>query len=180
EGQTMDINARKKDEITEEEYMEIITKKTGYYLAVSMIGGAIIANVQDEIIHSLVEYGKFVGPLFQIRDDMLDLTKGKGREEIGCDIREGKKSIFVVYVLSKCTKEEKNKLLEILRKGHEETTKADISWGIELFKKYDAFDYAQRKIDFLLAQAKGAVSNLPAETCKILSDFAEFMAKREF
>ena len=56
------------------------------------------------------------GPAFQITDDLLDLTSGKGRGEIGRDIKEGKRSMLVVYCLQKCNSSERKKLLEILNK----------------------------------------------------------------
>ena len=113
EGQTLDINLRNNNNPTEKEYIESIQHKTARYLTMPIIGGAIVAG-RDDLKDKLLDFGKKAGLAFQITDDILDLTEGKGRGEIGRDIKEGKRSIMVVHFLSKCSKEEKNKLLNIL------------------------------------------------------------------
>jgi geranylgeranyl pyrophosphate synthase len=179
EGQALDIESRSKDEITEEQYMQIVTKKTGRYLVAPIIGGAIVANADEKLIRTIEKFGKCAGPVFQMRDDILDMTIGKGRGEIGCDIKEGKRSFLVTYVASKCTLEERKRLYEILNTRREEKSENDVNWVIDLFKKYRAVDHATRKIDALVIQAKRAITNLPVELRNLLSAFIDFSAYRE-
>jgi geranylgeranyl diphosphate synthase, type I len=178
EGQTRDMNMREHEEPTEEEYMETVIGKTAHYLTVPMVGGAIVAG-KDEFVDSIVKYGSFVGPVFQITDDVLDLTEGKGRGEIGRDIKEGKKSILVVHCLTKATEEEKKTLLDVLKKSPEDTTDEDVLKVKELFEKHGSIKYAEEKAAALTKEAKAVTSGMPAELKDVLDTFADFLVKRE-
>jgi len=178
EGQAMDINFRSRRDVSEEEYMEMAKKKTGNYLVLPIIGGTIIAG-KEEYIETLRKFGEYIGPAFQIRDDLIDLTEGKGRGEIGCDIKEGKRSLLVIYTASRCNKEEKEKLYEILDKPREKTTKQDIEFVINLFKKYRAFEYAQNKAEGLIREGIKVIEKLPEEVKNFLESVAVFIVKRK-
>lgn len=177
-GQAMDIGARESDEITVEHYMRTVTEKTGYYLAYPIIGGAIISGASEETLKSLEDFGKYIGPVFQIADDILDLTEGKGREEIGCDIKEGKRSLLVALAASKCAPDEKERLFEILNKNREYTTETDISWVISLFEKYGIIEMTRMRAREMLDAAKSAIQNVPDELRENLSAAAEFFLER--
>lgn len=178
EGQAMEINTRERNALTEDEYIEIIRKKTGYYLTIPMIGAAIISRASNDVLGSIRRYGGFIGPAFQIRDDLIDLTTGKGRGEIGCDIKEGKRSFLVVYTMSRCTPQERHKLLEILDKPREEKTKGDIEWVISLFKKHNAVEIARKKTRELVEKGKKEVSHVPMKLKDLLCSFADFAIQR--
>ncbi len=178
-GQAMDIGARDTDEISVEQYMRTVTEKTGYYLAYPILGGAIISGASDETLKSLEEFGKYIGPVFQIADDILDLTEGKGREEIGCDIKEGKRSLLVALAASECSAEEKGRLFEILNKDREYTTDEDVSWVISLFERYQIIDKAKDRAREMLDSAKSSIQNVPEELRENLSAAAEFFLERK-
>jgi geranylgeranyl pyrophosphate synthase len=179
EGQAMDLNLRNNNNPTEEEYMKMVIGKTAYYLTIPMVGGAIIAGADDSLIEKLIEYGKYIGPAFQIKDDILDLTEGKGRDDIGNDIKEGKRSILVVYALERATEEERKKLLEILNKPREETTKEEVMWVIDLFKRTKAIERAEKKAEELASRAKDVIRDFPAELRNVLEVMADYMVKRK-
>jgi len=102
-GQAQDINALRSRDITIEQYLEIVTNKTGYYLAAPMLGGAMVAGASPQTLEAIRNLGKCVGPVFQIVDDSIDLTHGKGRETVGSDVREGKRSYLVAWAASKAS-----------------------------------------------------------------------------
>ena len=102
-GQAQDINALRSRDITIEQYLEIVTNKTAYYLAAPMLGGAMVAGATPQTLEAIRELGKCVGPVFQIVDDTIDLTHGKGRETVGSDVREGKRSYLVAWAASKAS-----------------------------------------------------------------------------
>ncbi len=179
EGQAMEMNLRKNNNPKEKEYMEMVTGKTAYYLAVPVVGGAIIAGANNDTIEKIREFGKYAGPVFQITDDLLDLTKGKGRKEIGRDIKEGKRSILVVHCLSRCNSAEKKRLLAILNKAVEKTTKNDVLYAKRLFEKYGSIGYAKNKAAKLANEAKNAANELPKGLKNILDSFADYLVERE-
>jgi geranylgeranyl diphosphate synthase type II len=143
-----------------------------------IIGAAIISNSAKSLVDSIRKYGFFVGPAFQIQDDILDLTEGKGRCEIGCDIKEGKRSFMVVHTAANCTLGEKKELFRILNKTREKKNAHDISRVIELFDKYEAIDSGQNEAKSLILRGKKEVANAPDRLRDVLHEFADYSIKR--
>jgi geranylgeranyl pyrophosphate synthase len=178
EGQDMDIRSRSTDILDEDGYMKTVQKKTGEYLILPIVGGAIISHASPKIIASLKKYGALVGPAFQIRDDIIDLTEGKGRGEKGCDIKEGKRSLLIVLVLSKCTKEEEIQLLRILNKQRGQKSQADVEWVNQLFSKYSIIDLAQQRAFDLADKSKEEIREFPKEFRLLLEQFSDYVVGR--
>lgn len=178
EGQAREINARTRRDVSEDEYIEIVRKKTAVYLIIPMIGAGIIADAPKSVLSAIRRYGDFVGPAFQIRDDVIDLTEGKGRGEKGCDIKEGKPSFLVVYTAARCNAEEKAKMFEVLNMPRKTKTVSDISWVSRLFERYNAINAAQAKAIELIDQGKKEISSLSIELKNILNGFADFVVER--
>ncbi len=178
EGQALDMNLRNNNNPTENEYLKTIQHKTARYLTMSVIGGAIIANRED-LINGLINFGKELGMAFQITDDVLDLTEGKGRGEIGRDIKEGKRSIMVVHCLSTCTKNEKYDLISILNKTPAETSLDDVLYAKSLFEKYGSIKYAQEKAEHYSEKAKIIADSMPTKLKEVLYFFADYIVKRK-
>jgi len=162
EGQALDIGARDRHDLTVDEYMHITIEKTGYYLACPAIGGAIVAGADEKTIAALEEFGKCIGPVFQITDDVIDLTEGKGRGGVkGSDIMEGKRSYLVVHAASKCTDAERKQLYQILDKPRSETTAKDVVWATGLFEKYGSIDAARKAGKEYLDRGRRVLEPLP-------------------
>ena len=178
EGQAMDVNFR--DAMpAEKDYIEMVTLKTAYYLTVPMVGGAMLAGADESLIKKLREFGMYAGPAFQIADDILDLTKGKGRGETGRDIKEGKKSILVIHSMGRCSSAERKKMLAILKKPAGKTTAKDVSFARSLFVKYGSVDYARKRSEELISKAKNTIKDFPEELRNILNEFADYLVRRE-
>ncbi len=178
EGQTLDMNLRKNNDPSEEEYMGMIELKTAYYLTLPMVGGAIIAG-KPELTDKIREFGLKVGPAFQMADDLLDLTKGKGRGETGSDIKEGKRSIMAVHCSSKCESKEKKRIFEILNKPREKTSKEDIDFVKRIFEKHGSPEYAKNKAKSLIEESKKITEGMPEKLRRILNQFAEYLVERK-
>jgi len=179
EGQALDLNARSDPQWGIEQYMCMAELKTGHYLVLGMIGGAIIAGASDETIHCLRRLGENMGPAFQIRDDTIDLTVGKGRGGVkGCDIREGKPSILYAHALSHSKPDEQAKLIEIMARSRETTTDADVEWVMSLYERSGSLKFASEKADKLTAQALEVIKALPAEQQESLRELVAYMVER--
>lgn len=179
EGQAKDMNMRDNDAPTEKDYMNTVTDKTAHYLTVPAVGGAILAGSDDALIRKIIRYGEFIGPGFQITDDVLDLTEGKGRGETGRDIKEGKKSIMIIHCLSKCSASERKKILTILAKPPQDTTDSDVQQVKTLFDRYGSADYAKRMAASLGEEAKKATKEMPPKLMEVLDAFSDYMIKRK-
>lgn len=176
-GQALDMNART-ERISIEHYMRIVTKKTGYYLAAPLVAGAIAANAAQGVEEALNSYGMFIGPMFQIRDDLIDLTHGKGREAIGSDVREGKRSFLAAYVFERAAAAEGDRLLEILDKPRAETTPEDVREALEIFERTGAMADARRVCTELTDNALKALDPLPGPLRLRLAAVTRFLADR--
>ena len=178
EGQTMEMNLRKNNNPSERDYIKMIEGKTAYYLTLPMVGGAIVSGRQ-ELVDKIREFGMRIGPAFQIADDLLDLTEGKGRGEIGSDIREGKRSIMAVHCSSKCSQNERKRLFGILNKPREKTTKKDILFVKSLFEKHGSIEYAKNRAKSLIGESKAVTKGLPENLKRILDQFADYLVERK-
>ncbi|NIQ05142.1 MAG: polyprenyl synthetase family protein [Candidatus Korarchaeota archaeon] len=181
EGQTMDMNFRHQEDISEEEYMEMVTRKTGDLVVVAAVGGAIIGEAPQEAQNALKKYSYTIGPAFQIRDDLLDYTKGKGRGgKIGNDVREGKRSLMVVHAFNHLTPEKKRELVRILDTPREETTREDVDRAKELMRSCGAFNHAEKKQKKLAKDAEEIVKkHIPQSNAEdLLLGLSQFLIKR--
>lgn len=113
EGQQWDIDFEKRDDVTENDYIEMIRLKTSVLLAASFKIGAILGGASSSDAQYLYSFGEKVGLAFQLQDDLLDVygdpkTFGK---KIGGDILCNKKT----YMLIKAFELADNKQKEILQ-----------------------------------------------------------------
>ncbi len=180
EGQAFDVDLREFDSASEQVYMESVKQKTGVLIAAAVVGGAIIAGASEEMLSALTQYGNKIGMAFQIRDDVIDLTEGKGRGgEIGCDIKEGKKSLIAIHALNHAFPEDAHKLISILQKEREEKNQEDINWVISLYKKLGSIKYAQLQATELIEDAIAALRVIPSKELRTtLEDLAYFIVHR--
>jgi geranylgeranyl pyrophosphate synthase len=180
EGQALDLGARQNRGLTVDDYLEIVRAKTGRYLAAPLIGGAEIADAGPEVIDALASLGDQIGPVFQIADDVLDLTVSKGRGEPGSDIREGKRSLLVVHTAGAATSDEAGELFRILDTPREKVTSAEVAWVMELFEKYEAVDAARAVGQEMQTAAEALLQQLPGRLHANLSAAVAFMLSRKW
>ena len=85
--------------VSENEYYDLIYRKTACLFRVSMRLGAVLAEVTDALEEQLGEYGRNLGVAFQIVDDVLDLTANEETlgKPVASDLREGKATLPVIH-----------------------------------------------------------------------------------
>jgi geranylgeranyl pyrophosphate synthase len=177
-GQALDINARTRADLTVDDYLEIVTEKTGFYLAAPMVGGAIMAGADDALLDAIRDYGAAVGPMYQIVDDLIDLTDNKGRDERGADIREGKRSFMVAHSLSRLGGEDRAELLRILDRPRQSTSTEDVARAIALFESCGATDEARTAIRKLAGRAREVAVRMPERLAGLLASLTAFLENR--
>jgi geranylgeranyl diphosphate synthase, type I len=165
EGQSLDINLRQNDSPTTEEYMKCTSKKTGAFLAMATVGGAIIGEATKKDLDALRRYALLAGTSFQIKDDVLDLTGGKGRF-IGSDILEGKRTLLMIYGLQHSTQADRKKLVRILNKPRASNLPAEVEWVCDFYRKTGAVEYAERVAQDMVQQASECLTPLPETKAK--------------
>jgi len=181
EGQAMDMSFEERTDVSEGEYFEMIYKKTAVLFEASTKIGAIVANASENIVKALAEYGKKTGLAFQIQDDILGVV---GEEEkvgkpIGSDIREGKKTLIIIYALKKASRSEKERILDAL--GNRSISKKDISEIVELLENLGAIDYARKYAIRFSNEALNILDTISTEDFEakeMLKELAEYVIKR--
>ncbi|HQE71388.1 MAG TPA: polyprenyl synthetase family protein, partial [Methanothrix soehngenii] len=102
EGQWLDMEFESKDRVTENEYMEMIEKKTGVLYGASAGMGALLAGAPPEVVRALDEFGRLTGMGFQLQDDVIDLLTPEevsGKRQ-GGDLIEGKKTLIMIHAFA--------------------------------------------------------------------------------
>lgn len=179
EGQAMDISARQRNDLTADEYLEMVIEKTGYYLACPVQGGAVIGGASEDVLGTLEDYGKHIGPVFQIRDDIIDMTMGKGRGQKGSDVKEGKRSLLVVIASERCTDEEREELFAILDRSRAGTSDTDVERAFEMFREYGAPERAEEIAQGFLDKCNQTLEELPSPLKENLQAASDFMLSRK-
>ncbi|UCF11993.1 MAG: polyprenyl synthetase family protein [Thermoplasmatales archaeon] len=180
EGQQLDIQFEQRKMITEEEYINMVCKKTAALFELAARGGGTIGGGNQDEINALTDYGIHVGLSFQIWDDYLDISSDEKTlgKDIGNDIRNGKKTLIAVYSLQNATGENEKLLDEIF--GNRNASDDDIKQVFTLFKEMGSIDYARNTALNYTKKAKDALNILrDSEAKEILKGLADYSTKRE-
>ncbi len=115
EGQQYDMDFEQKAEVSVEEYMLMIERKTSALLSGSAMIGATMAGAADEDIKKIYRFATELGLAFQLQDDMLDSYGDEALgKKIGGDILEGKQTYLMVQAMNRATEAQR----EVLRTTH--------------------------------------------------------------
>jgi geranylgeranyl diphosphate synthase type I len=103
EGQYLDISFESRIDVSVDEYLGMIRRKTGALIEASVYAGALIGGCRGhdpELVNALRTVGRALGYVFQIRDDVLGVWGGKETgKPVGADIARKKKSLPAVHAL---------------------------------------------------------------------------------
>ena len=112
EGQQFDMNFENREQVAEDEYLEMIRLKTAVLLGFSLQYGAVLAGAEAEDIQRLYNFGVYIGIGFQLKDDLLDVyaDKSKFGKQVGGDIISNKKTYLLIKAKELATGQETEKL----------------------------------------------------------------------
>ena len=98
EGQQMDMDFESRDNVSIEEYIEMIRLKTSVLLGCALETGAIVAGASNNDAKLIYEFGQQIGIAFQIQDDILDLYADpeKFGKQVGGDVISNKKTLLLL------------------------------------------------------------------------------------
>jgi geranylgeranyl diphosphate synthase type II len=116
EGQQLDMDFEKMQEVTLDSYLEMIEKKTSVLLAASLKMGAIIGGAGERNQDHIYEFGRKLGLAFQVQDDYLDAfgDPAKFGKQVGGDILANKKTFLLIHALESASAEHKKELHHLL------------------------------------------------------------------
>ena len=164
EGQQFDMEFENRNDVKEEEYIEMIRLKTSVLLACALKMGAILADASDEDAENLYKFGEQIGLAFQLQDDLLD-SYGDERlgKAIGGDILEGKKTYLMVMALSKASAAEHR----ILASTYSDPTLSDqqkIARVREVFDKLGVARLTEQQINHRFERALNILDTLSVQS----------------
>ena len=161
EGQQWDINYENESEVSEEQYLEMIGKKTASLISFSVRLGAILAGASETDQGKLAEFGLNLGMAFQLKDDLLDVyaDEKKFGKQIGGDIISNKKTYLLIKALEKAKGTIKNELVSwINKKDFDPDEKVNAVKSI--YNELDIAKLTQRKMDEYYSSGSRALDAL--------------------
>jgi octaprenyl-diphosphate synthase len=167
--------------ISEDEYNDLIYRKTACLFEVSMRLGAVLSGASRDVEDSLGEYGRNLGLAFQIVDDVLDLTASEEvlGKPVASDLREGKATLAVIHTLHNgSTAAERAAIQTVLRdQNFDQVTPAEI---LHILNRNQSVNYAMQRAFGYAAAAQAALAVLPdSEYKRALQWMPEFVVARE-
>ncbi len=181
EGEVLQLLNLDNVELTEEDYYEVIYRKTAVLISAACEVGAIHANRDGWQRESLKQYGKFLGYAFQITDDLLDYTgvKAETGKDIGNDFKEGKVTLPFILALEEAQPEDRQKLLFLIKKKGA-VSKADFDEACKLIEKYDGFSRTREKAALFIKKALEELGKFePSPTRELLEKLTHFVLIRK-
>lgn len=183
EGQQYDMDYEQKSNVTEQEYLNMITLKTAVLLACSLKVGAIAADADNDECDKIHEFGKNLGIAFQLQDDYLDVFGNPDvfGKNTGGDIIANKKTFLLINALSKADGENKKKLKSWIEAENFDNEEK-ISEVKKIFKILNIDKYTienmQKYYDIAFEIFENI--NVSKENKKYLYEFAESLRYRAF
>lgn len=178
EGQQWDMNFETQSNVTEQDYLKMITLKTAVLLGCALKVGALIGGANTDDANHLYEFGKNIGIAFQLQDDILD-SFGEGDKvgkKIGGDIAANKKTILLIEALNSAEGDDKDELYYWLGAKSDEKIEAVLN----LYNKYNVRQKAEQLKEQHLQSAFEHLNqlSLPTENTLLLKQTAIDLMER--
>lgn len=153
EGELFQLNKIADPEITEEDYIRIVSAKTGALISSACRIGGILGNLSEPEKDALSEFGMKAGIAFQVSDDILDYISDETQfgKNLGKDLEEGKVTLPLIDLLKKADLKELKQITKIIKEGPQD---GDLSWLLEKLKEYNSIESAMERARSIVAEAK--------------------------
>ncbi|MCL2072291.1 MAG: polyprenyl synthetase family protein [Marinilabiliaceae bacterium] len=181
EGQQLDMDFEKRNDVKTHEYLRMIMLKTGVLLGGSLKIGAIIGGGKKKNLDALYTFGTYIGMMFQLQDDWLDIY-GNSEElgkPIGGDIVCNKKTFLLITALNDLKDTSKNELLLCLN-NQELDREIKIEKIKNLYEEANISKKVKEKINFFYEISLKSIDEIdaPKEKLSQLVDFADDLMNR--
>lgn len=148
DGEVMQLENSNDIELSLEKYLEIIFGKTAVLFSAACESAALLNQASEEKITALREFGKNLGIVFQIVDDVLDYTSSQETlgKEVGHDFFEGKVTLPAILTYRASNADERKKISEIFANNlfDPKRNSDDLTWFMNLLHSYKILEESQR------------------------------------
>lgn len=183
EGQQYDMDFETRNDVREEEYIEMIRLKTSVLLACATKMGAILANAPQEDADNLYKFGEQMGLAFQLQDDYLDVygdpeVFGKA---IGGDILCNKKTYMLINAFNLANDEQRKRLQQWVNAENPDP-RQKIEAVTQIYNEIGISQLAEQKIKHYFNESRKYLEaiNLPKERKLELEAYTDKMMKRNY
>jgi octaprenyl-diphosphate synthase len=164
EGEVLQLVRAGNADTTQDQYLDVITRKTAILFAAGCYGAAALSGCPDEVRQSMHRFGLNLGIAFQMIDDVLDYegdpaTMGKN---VGDDLTEGKPTLPLIYTLEHGTQEEQ----ALVRKAISTKTADDIDQVLAAVQRCSALAYTRNQARHYHDLALAELQQLPASEAR--------------
>lgn len=178
EGELIQLTMLGRTDISEDEYFDILQRKTAYLFSACCEIGAILAHAPTEQQKALKQYGLNLGTAFQLADDVLDFTAD---EEVlgkaaGADLLEGKLTLPLILLVKKEPAIKKD-LEKIMHDG--EYQKNVRERLLEKLEEHQTIEATRQRAYKFAEDARKNLAVLPkTEYCLALEEIPSYMIER--
>jgi octaprenyl-diphosphate synthase len=179
EGELIQLTLIDNMRITEEQHLEIVSRKTGHLFSASCRVGAILRNASQEERRALADYGLNLGIAFQLVDDLLDFTSNvkKLGKPVLSDLREGKVTLPLIHLLKNhphCA----SAVRAAMEEPAGETRRAEDV--LAMLDKYGELDRARNEAYAFVTRAQEALRIFPDNQYRrALNEIAQYIVERD-
>ena len=182
EGQEYDMTFETRNDVTEDEYIEMIRLKTSVLLACAVKIGAILADASDEDVKNLYKFGEQLGLAFQLQDDLLDVygdPKVFGKA-IGGDITSNKKTYMLINAVNRANPEQRRELEQWIG-ARDFDRQEKVAAVTALYDQIGIRQLCEQKINFYFDECRKYLAkvNVGDERKQMLLDYTDEMMKRK-
>lgn len=145
--------------ISVDQYLQMCAFKTGCLARMACKMAVIVAGGSDQLVVAFGKLGESLGIVFQIQDDILNITKSElsNKKGLGEDITEGKISLPVIYAVSELSKSKQQRLIKILNMHTRDSNLK--KEAIELIGEGKGIELAQKKMQLIFNQTWNELIN---------------------
>ena len=180
DGEILQLANIQNKEVTEEVYYKIIERKTAALFETCAAIGAESAGATEEQVEAARLFGKNLGIVFQIRDDIFDYYDSEVEigKPTGNDFAEGKLTLPIIYALNATQNEDMMRLIHKV-KAHN-VTHEEVETLVRFAKENGGIEYAQRRMWDFHAEAQGFIDKyVKDETIRTsLQTYLDYVIKR--
>jgi len=176
-GELLETQMRGFWEMSERQYLDIVSLKTGALTECSCRMGALAVNASEEQVEALGTFGRSIGVAFQIVDDVFDIVLEADQigKPVGNDLREGAITLPMLHALE--FSPDRDELRAIV--ASDEKTDADITRAIQILRGGDAVENAMRVAHEYVEAAQNVLDVFPDGSAKsMLCDMADYVLAR--
>ncbi len=179
EGELLQLTTLGRTDISEQQYLDIIQRKTAFLFSACCEVGAILGGANESEQKALGDYGMNLGMTFQLTDDLLDFTStehalGKGA---GVDLLGGKVTLPLIYLIANEPSARELVQSVMSQASYESIPRSELHQAVA---RVGAVERARGRADEYATAARTALDNLPeSEFCESLAAIPTYVLDRD-